>query len=103
MLRTTALRTAITGLTGLSAECSSELDPGSTVLVGSTGMLITATTLITVITGRFRVAGRHPSTTSMATRRGMEGVTQAPPVTRQAMSMPSLDIEAVVVVAAAMV
>src|ERR1700690_3638535 len=100
MLRTTALRTAITGLTGLSADCFWELDPGSTVLVGSSAMSITATTLITVITGRCRVAGRHPSTTSMATRRGMDGVTQARLVTMRAMSMHFLDIEAVVVMAA---
>jgi hypothetical protein len=39
----------------------------------------------------------------MATKRGMDGDTQAPPVTMRAMSMPSLDIEAVVVVAAATV
>ena len=73
---------------------------GSTALVVSTGMLITAMTLISVITVQCRVAGRNPSTTFMATRRATDEVTQAPPVTMQAESVLSLDIEAEVTAAA---
>jgi len=80
---------------------SLELAPGITARTDFMVTSTIATTLVMDIMAHFRRAARRRSTTSMPTRRGMDGVTQAQPVMMPVMNMPFPDIEAVVVVMAA--